>query len=401
MFFALAQAMSLEEYGRFAFAFSLALVLAKAAALGQPQLMLRLLPGYADAGEKWHAAMRFGLRNVGVGGFLAALAMVLVGLFQGSGGYLFAAAPLCLLLAFSELQSSILRTCEKIVWALAPREIVWRSSLILLGLGVWLSPVSGLTAATLFAFASLSLALVLFWQSYADHATRYRTSLDGDRAEVAPEWWPTSRRFWITNLVIFGTPNLSVVVVGAVIDVSESGPFFAALKTAQLMQLVLMAANIVAMPMISKYHAAGDTSSIETICGIVSTAAGAVAIFGLFVLVTFGAPILTLFGEGFEAAHTEMVILAIGFAVSGMNGPNGPLLDMTGHERTFNRIILVCNGIGLASLAPAVQFGGSTGASIVVAGSMILWNVWAWLACRRLAGIDPSIFGVIKRARRK
>ena len=181
MFFALAQAMSLEEYGRFAFAFSLALVLAKAAALGQPQLMLRLLPGYADAGEKWRAAMRFALRNVGVGGFLAALAMVLGGLFQGSSGYLFAAAPLCLLLAFSELQSSILRTCEKIVWALAPREIVWRSSLILLGLGVWLSPVSGLTAATLFAFASLSLALVLLWQSYADRATRYRTSLDGER----------------------------------------------------------------------------------------------------------------------------------------------------------------------------------------------------------------------------
>ncbi len=397
MLFALANAMSFDEYGRFAFGFSLALVLAKASALGQPQLMLRILPGLDEMDSRWRSAVRFGLRNVIVAGSLAVLAMASIAFSQDGTIYLLAAAPLCILLALSELQSALLRTRDKIIWALAPREVLWRCSIILLAILFWTLPLSNLSATLVFSLSSFSLALVLLLQCNADAATRYRQSLRGEIETPSQEWRRLSGRFWLNSLVIFGTPNLAVVIVGAVIDVSDSGPFFAALKTAQLMQLVLMAANIATMPMISRYHQQDDHAAIQAVCSTVSVAAGLVSALALLVLVLFGKEILRLFGQGFEVSYREMIVLGVGFLVSGLNGPNGAALNMTGHEGVFNRILLLCNGSALVCLAPAVYIFGPIGAACVVSGSMILWNVVAWNSCRRLTGIDPSIIGAFRR----
>ncbi|MEL6920051.1 MAG: lipopolysaccharide biosynthesis protein [Pseudomonadota bacterium] len=397
MFFSLARAMSFEEYGKFAFGFSLALVLAKAATVGQPQLLLRLLPGTVAFDTTWRTVLRYTLRNVLIAGCLASLVLVAFGVSEGAYRYILAAAPLCILLSLSEFQSALLRARNRIAWAIAPREVIWRGMVVALALVFWISGQDGLTAAAVFGFSSLFLALVLVLQTRTDKAVRYGTSLSGDTHDLDPTWARISRRFWLTSLVIFGTPNLSVVIVGAVLDVADSGPFFAALKTAQLMQLVLMAANIVTMPLISKYHKARNTDAIQAICTTVSLAAGLVALFGLVIIWVFGVHILRLYGAGFEVAWAEMVALGIGFAVSGMNGPNGPALNMTGHEAKFGNIILISNGLGLVSLVPAVYFFGSIGAACVVSGSMIVWNVWARSACQRLTGVDPSIIGVFKR----
>ncbi|SLN69233.1 lipopolysaccharide biosynthesis protein [Roseisalinus antarcticus] len=401
MVVALARAMTFETYGEFVFAFSIVMILGQAATAGQPQLMLRLLPGFEEAGAEaqWRAALRHGLRLVLAAGLLATVAMIAGALALGAGGYMILAAPLCLLFAFAQFQAAILRTRGKVVWAIGPRDILWRLTLIALCGIVLLFSLPPLPSWGVFAFGVVSLALLLLWQSRADRTTRYRSALAGPVAGAEGAWRNLSTRYWITALVIFGTPNLAVVIVGTVLDVTESGPFFAALRTAQLMQLILIASNIAATPLISRYHAAGDTAAVQSISAVVASLAGAAAVVGFVILLFLAGPILSLFGEGFEAARASLLILAVGFAISALNGANGPLLQMTGHEKPFNRIIVGANGLGLVCLVPAVWLGGAVGGALAVSGAMILWNVLAWRACRELTGIDPSILGALRHIR--
>lgn len=401
MFVALAQVMSFEDYGKFAFAFSTVLVLVKFASAGQQEAVLKLLqtPEAQDTPAAWRGALWFSLRVLAAASLVSVLGLACFAVASGEA-YLLMALPLVPLLAFSELQSAILRTRGRIVAALAPREILWRLGLILLAGWAIFATGSELSLFAVFSYASVTALLLFYLQTHVDPATRYWTSLSGPKTPADPAWWPLTGHLWAASVVTFATPNLAVAVIGTVLTPAASGPFFAALKTAQLLQLFLMAANIAATPLIARHYNRGARRRVQEICAVTSASAGVFALLCVLLLLLSGRSVLSVFGPGFDQAAPEMIILSIGFAFSALNGANGALLQMSGNEKHFTRIIVLSNGLGLVLLLPAVSLYGTFGAAAVVAGSMVSWNVLSWLACRKYTGIDPSIVGGLQLWRR-
>jgi O-antigen/teichoic acid export membrane protein len=405
MFVALARAMSFEQFGVFSFAFSLSTVLAKIGVAGQQQFLLRDLPrhiggGEGDARARSALTARSFLAVLAVSCLLMVallLALALPGTSDGSGRTaLVFAAILIPFLAFSELLTGTLRAYGAIVLALAPREIMWRGAICIVCFGIALAAGPVLSAWQSFALCAGLLAGLTLAQAAASSETRVWQQLSnrasfGDRA-----WITASGQFAVTSTVTFGVPMLSVVVIGIMLSPAETGPFFAALKSSQIMNLLLMATALVASPLISRAFSRGEMVRVQKICAACAgVGAGfAVCVFALFVL--FGNLVLGLFGDGFAAGYPELVILSLAYVINAACGANGAVLEMTQHQDRFMRLILFSNLIGLCLLPVLTWLYGTIGAAVAVAGTLILWNLLATIAARRYVGVDPSVFGIFR-----
>ncbi len=395
MLIALARAMDVEGYGVFAFGFSAALTLGQIALMGQNQLVLRTLPANTSPGQELvrKAVISYGVRNVLGAGLLLSLALAAYGMTTEDSLSMLAAALLILPLAFAEFQSSVLRAQNKVVGALAPRDILWRLSVISVTGLVILGVLPPLEPAWAILLCTGTLVFWLIVQARFDSATKYTEVFKDRHPSQKREWWGMTKSFWLASVVIISGPNLAVVAIGVVLSPEQTAPFFAALKTAQLMTLLLLAANLAATPLISRAYSEGEHETVRKICQSVSAAAGGFAALGLVAFWTFGGTALSLFGPDYAVAKPELLVLSLGFAVSAAGGLNGILMQMAGQEKPFARLSLIWNAIGLAVLIPVVWVFGTLGAAWTVALTTISWNVHAWVLCRRRIGIDPSLLG--------
>jgi len=406
MFVALAKVLGQDDFGVFGFAFSLGLFFSKLGGGGQDSLMVRVLPrhdGDMDS-EIRTGAIRFGYGiTLGMSVLLAlALAAYLVIREPQSEALdhaLLATALFFPVMALADVQAGILRGHGSVVGALAPRDVVWRA-LMTGGAFLWVAARFGdVEAGTVLNACAVSLAMVLAVQAVTHRATRPWRVLAASARYDFRDWGRLSVPFWLTAVVSFGAPTLSVVVLGLVIPPEETGPFFAAVKTAQLMSLLLLAASMVSSPLISRQYGRGDQAAVQAICAVVALASTCFAAGAFAFIAIAGDGLLTMFGEGFARAHPELVVVAIGYLINAACGPNGALLNMTAHQTVAMRITVIVNAVGLAVLPVATLLAGSLGAAAAVAGITVAWNLWMVVHARRTLGIDPSIVGCVRLIR--
>ncbi len=397
MFVVLARAMSFSEFGIFSFVFSIALFLGSLTLAGQQQFILRTLPNFDVDDRQSLSPVRFSIfRMCWV--FLSisvTLAFINAAFPQYLGVGIFPVMLLTASLALSDFLSSILRVSGNLILALSPKDIVWRLLIILYCYCVITKMLPGPSAELIIGLSGASLLVLVLLQSWFCRELSLRDIIASMLRSNTPEWTRMSNFFWVTSTLSFVAPALSVVFIGLIIDREASGPFFAALKTAQVMTLVLLAANIVASPLLSKLMSAGDMEASQEVCRLTSVLAGGSSAVGFIVLLVWGVEILAFFGEGFSTAYVPLLILAAGFVINGLNGSSGALLAMSGHERALAKILLVCNAISMIALPILCLAAGTVGAAIAVSGSTVAWNVWTLLYCRKYVGVDPSVLSYI------
>ncbi|MEM9348797.1 MAG: MATE family efflux transporter [Pseudomonadota bacterium] len=408
MFVALARAMPFEQFGIFSFAFGLSTILAKVAVAGQQQYLVRDLPRHLGAAREDALARdvlttRSYVTVLGVSSFLMGsllLAVLTPGIFgSGERSALIFAALFIPIMAFSELLTSTLRAYGDIVRGLAPREILWRGVICLACFGVAFSAGPILDAGIGFAIVAGLLGVIILAQAAMWPETRVWRQKFNRASFRAHPWLVTSGHLAVTSTVLFGVPMLSVVVVGLILSPAETGPLFAALKTAQTMGIVLMATNLVASPLISRAYFEGKTARVQKICAACAVAGTGFALLIFTFLIPFGDDVLRLFGADFAAGYPELIIFSLAYVVHAACGANGVLLDMTKHEAQHMRVMVFSNALGLCLLPVLTALYGTIGAASAVAGSIILWNLLAVLAARRHADVDPSVFGVLRLSR--
>ncbi|MEL6914684.1 MAG: oligosaccharide flippase family protein [Pseudomonadota bacterium] len=406
MFVALAQTMTPVQFGYFSVAFSIAAILAKIAVGGQGQLALRELARLAGQSEAKDARERFVTRAYAA---VFVLAVVLCGALLGAvrllevpgssaSNALLVAALFVPVMAVSELQTSILRAHGALVLGLGPREILWRGALCAVCFWIALGAGPVLTAAQGFLISVGLLALATLGQMLASpHIRVWRQAFSwrslGDRA-----WIGVSSQFASTGVVTFAAPMLSVVVVGLFLSPVAAGAFFAALRTAQVINLLLMAMGLVASPLISRAYGAGDLAQVRLICLLCAATGAGFAALAFGGMVVFGDAVLGFFGEGYDRAYDALLLISAAYVVNAACGPNGALLEMTAHQGTFLRIVVLTNGLGILALPLLTWAFGAMGAAGAIAGTLLGWNILAVIACRRQVGVDPSILSLLTGA---
>jgi len=213
------------------------------------------------------------------------------------------------------------------------------------------------------------------------------------------EWLRASLPMMLISGVWAANNYLTTLVVGTLDGPRPAGVYSVVEKGAELIVVLLVAANMPLAPAIARLNARGDRRGLEHVTERIASAALLVSAPIALAFIFFPGLYLGLFGAGFESGATAMIILAAGQLVNAAAGPAGNVLIMTGHEGAAVKGIaagLVANIVLGVLLVPPL---GATGGAIAFASSLILWNTILVVLARRRVGVNVTAFRRLSVAR--
>lgn len=175
--------------------------------------------------------------------------------------------------------------------------------------------------------------------------------------------------------------STDVLVLGRYMDLSDVAYYSVAVKLTMIVALVLSSVNAVFAPKISELFALGDQAQLR-----LQIRSATRLIFVLtapvILIMIFGAThILDLFGPNYHQAGTALKILLAAQTINAMSGSVGVYMNMTGQERTFQRILMVAVVANVLLNVLLIPKYGLMGAAVATGISMAGWNLFSvgWL----------------------
>jgi O-antigen/teichoic acid export membrane protein len=398
MFVVLAWAMEPAQYGQYAVGFNLAIVLSAVAGLGATTAILRFIPQYRVQGRSDLArgALVEGLLLTFAASSILAMVLALAPAMPFLSGLsaihaLAAAGLLIPAFTLSEYISCVLRANSVTFWALAPRDIFWRSGIIVFALlafgwGWHVSAVVGLlaTALVLLAIVAFQSLLVL------------PTVREGPRdVSHRREWYRTTMPMWASGVLYAMTQQLDVVVAATFTSLDDAGAYFASQKTASLIALMPTAVGLVGASTIASHYHAGDMEGLRRVCTRMSLIITVPALVSFLGLAVIGSWLLELFDPTFGGAYDVLMILGFGALLGGLAGPTAYFLQMTGRERDYLKIMFISYCLTLILQISLGYFMGTTGIALGTTLGFAVLNIWPMFVIRRDFGVDTSVIGLL------
>jgi O-antigen/teichoic acid export membrane protein len=382
-------------YGRYIFAFAWANLLAIPAILGFDRFLVRGIAVYDVERDfpRMHGLLRRTNRLV----LLISLAIVTAGLAVAQlalGPSLRAPFSVAMLIipitALTLLRQGAMQAIGRIVSGQLPEYLI-RPVLILVSISaLWLVDRKLLTPTTALG-ANVTGLLVAFVVG----AIVLRRSLPRELRSVHPqyatrEWLTASLPMMLISGIWMANNYCTTLVVGTLDGSRAVGVYNVVQKGAELIVLVLLAANMALAPTLARLYAQRDQKSLEHATERIAQATLLVSGPLAAGFIAFGGLYLSIFGPSFSTGASALAILAVGQLFNATAGPAGNVLLMTGHER--NAIVGI--GIGLAAnlilavvLVPPL---GVTGGAIAFATSLVLWNSALVIIARRRIGVNVT-----------
>jgi O-antigen/teichoic acid export membrane protein len=397
----LARWLGAAEYGVYAFAYSLLMLVTIPTQAGLPNLVVRetargMVLGRPDLVQ---GVWRWSGRVVGALSLaLLALASLAILLWRGrlsntQGLTLVWALALVPLMALGNLRGAALRGLKCIVAGQLPEFAVRPALFALLLVGVSLLAGRGLTAPMAMAL-HVSAALIAFlagaWMLWQNTPVSVRQVIPASEGRV---WLMSSMLFALIAGFQVINNELSTVMLGLFEPSEQAGIFRVAVQVSTLASFGLQAVNLVVAPRFADLYAQGKMASLQRLA---TGSARIVLGFNLILTALFvfaGKPFFSLlFGPDFAASYSPMLILLVGQMANSAAGSVGFLLNMTGHERDTAQGMASAAIINIALNLLLIPLWGIVGAAAATAVSMTVWNVLLWWKVRIKLGINSLAF---------
>jgi len=377
-----------EGNGIMAFTLTLAVLLAALYNLGLNNYAVKIIPQYQYRNDGQGARSFYRKALSTVTGMTLAGSVILIGItFLIPSGELsrdlflasFLTVPVSLLLfishtfkarknilSFSLLQNNIIQVAALLililpVWArMAPSEPVWAC--------VW----AGMTMTAIGLLANKSgkqTGIILKSHPFSFHLRESLPMLAGGLA------------FMVLNL----TDRLMLRFLDTT---SQLGVYDIALRLSNLSLLGILSLNAIAEPKFAEFFAQNAMDQLRqfvkrmTLSGLLMAipVIGALGLFSDFWLGFFGK-------EGdFLSGRASLYILLLGQAVSVVCGAVLILLNMTGHQRSVQKILISAAILNVILNAILIPVWGIAGAAWATTIGTIVWNLWALWTVRRKLG---------------
>ena len=385
------------DYGAFAFALSLALILTRPGELGLATGVVRFIPQYL-AHQDW-ARLRGIVSRCRQLAFLAGVIIAILGTVvlqvwqpeRIGANTLIVGMWLVPLLAFMNLQAEMIRSTQRMVLAYLPSLVV--QPLLAVGVGfIFLLTTHSVTSLSALVAVALATLVVLGIQ-----ALGVRNSLPRIAATAAPSY---ATREWLSvsfPLMLVGGFSLvlrraDILMVGIIMGPREAGVYDAASKTAWLVGFVLVGVTAIAAPMIASFHARGDYPSLQRVVRTAVTWMFWPSLVMVLALTFLGGTILGVFGADFRVGQWALRILLVGQLVNASVGSVGYLMVLTGHQKVVARVFGVTALVNVTANAALIPLAGIAGAALATSASLVLLNVWLYRLASKYLGIRSFVF---------
>jgi O-antigen/teichoic acid export membrane protein len=400
----LARWLGANEYGSYASAIAVMLLLGVVARLGLPTLMIRLLPTY-EVSRQWglmrgllretHLVVAsFSLLLAGIGAFVVwRLGGQLTPTHAQAFWWAMAILPVAVL---TSLHSAMLRGLHHVLAGQLPESLVI-PGLLAAVIAIWqFSGVHELLDLT--ADMAVALRLAVTVAAFAVGAILLIQRMPTELLTAVPEY---DRVRWVRSaaplLVLAGmsiiTTQTDVLMLAAIQDVESAGVYQAAVRGGELVAFSLFVISVVIQPTISRLYALGELQQLQRVIAAAARAALMLALPVALVLALFSKPLLsTIYGQEFERGAIALAMLCAAQVVNVGAGLVGQILIMTGHERDAATGAGMAAALNILLNAILIPLWGMEGAALATGISLVAWSVFLTIRVRSRTDLSGSFF---------
>lgn len=176
-----------------------------------------------------------------------------------------------------------------------------------------------------------------------------------------------------TILVLLGW--LDTFVLGIYESVDKIGIYNVALKVATLTSFTLQAINSILAPKLASSHNEGNQKQFHKLIHFTTRLNFFSTLVIVSVILIFREWILGIFGADFISGAGILIILCVGQLINSMSGSVGVIMQMTGHQKVYQNIVLIALILNITLNFTLVPIYGILGAAIATVISISSWNI--------------------------
>jgi len=411
-----ARCLGVEGFGVYVTVLAWASLLSILASAGLPAAATKFLAIYAQHLDwsQYRGFVRLALLvqlAVGIAAALGALvAFAVVPSLEPMFPAMMIGAPLVVLFAASSLAHSALLVARRSLIAEFLASTL-RAVLVTLLVGTaWAVIVWGrgeeLKAAQAILLTVVSAAIVLAWQAWTWLSTVREAgggvSLRDPVAFTERVPWMRAGVGMMISLVAYGlVERLDTILLSAMASPAAVGPYAVASRLSLLIGVVMSSISALVLPMAAELIARRDRDGLQRLMGQGALIGGGMGIGLALAIAVLAAPLLRLFGSGFDVGQDQLVVLMLGQSLQVMAGAGGGLLAMAGHVRILVAIMLATALADLLLCLALIPLLGATGAALATALALGGNGIVMAIAARSLVGVDTSIVAGLRFAARR
>ncbi|AOW21165.1 flippase [Urechidicola croceus] len=201
--------------------------------------------------------------------------------------------------------------------------------------------------------------------------------------------------FLSTSLIILLT-WVDKVYLGYYVEEEKIGIYDISLRIAALIGFTLEALNSILTPKISEAYINKDYKTMQKEITFSAKINFFLSIGVFLFIIIFSKYILQVFSEKFIQGQIVLFICCIGQLVNAFSGPVGNILQMTGQQKIFTKIIAIAFLINLILNPILIQIYDIEGAAISMVISMVFWNFTSSYFVYKKLGIKSYYLPFIK-----
>ena len=181
---------------------------------------------------------------------------------------------------------------------------------------------------------------------------------DKSESFTITEIFKTSSPMALSAIAYFIMQSVDIIILSIYEGFDQIAYYSVSVKLAMLTTLALMSVNIVIAPRIAEIYENQKMQKLQMLIKHSTRIIFLISICVLSVLFFFSEEILGLFGQGYVIANNALLFLLAAQFFNAVSGPGAIYLNMTGRQKTLNKILvsaLIIN-ISLSSLINSFSF---------------------------------------------
>ena len=188
------------------------------------------------------------------------------------------------------------------------------------------------------------------------------------------EIFKTSSPMALSAIAYFIMQSIDIIILSIYEGFDQIAYYSVSVKLAMLTTLALMSVNIVIAPRIAEIYENQKMQKLQMLIKHSTRIIFLISICVLSVLFFFSEEILGLFGQGYVIANNALFFLLAAQFFNAVSGPGAIYLNMTGRQKTLNKILVSALIINISLNFYLIPTLGINGAAIATLASLIIWN---------------------------
>ena len=200
---------------------------------------------------------------------------------------------------------------------------------------------------------------------------------DKSESFTITEIFKTSSPMALSAIAYFIMQSIDIIILSIYEGFDQIAYYSVSVKLAMLTTLALMSVNIVIAPRIAEIYENQKKQKLQKLIKHSTRIIFLISICVLSVLFFFSEEILGLFGQGYVIANNALLFLLAAQFFNAVSGPGAIYLNMTGRQKTLNKILVSALIINISLNFYLIPTQGINGAAIATLVSLIIWNTIA------------------------